>query len=88
MRAYRCDAAPLPAGILEPPAAPAAGRDLSNAAFPYYTFREDVEIAGVPIFMTRMGYTAELGYELWVERERALELWDRLVEALATMTGA
>ncbi len=57
--------------------------DLSNQAFPYYTFREDVEIAGVPVFMTRLGYTAELGYELWVERERALELWDALVEALA-----
>jgi aminomethyltransferase len=56
--------------------------DLSNEVFPYYSFREDVEIAGVPIFMTRMGYTAELGYELWVERERALELWDGLVEAL------
>ena len=55
--------------------------DLSNAAFPYYTFREDVEIAGIPIFMTRLGYTAELGYELWVDRDRALELWDALVEA-------
>lgn len=55
--------------------------DLSAATFPYYTFREDVEIAGVPIFMTRLGYTAELGYELWVERERALELWDALVAA-------
>ena len=58
------------------------GADLSNEVFPYYSFREDVEIAGVPIFMTRMGYTAELGYELWVERERALELWDALVDAL------
>jgi aminomethyltransferase len=55
--------------------------DLSNATFPYYTFREDVEIAGVPVFMTRLGYTAELGYELWVERERAFDLWDALVEA-------
>jgi glycine cleavage system T protein (aminomethyltransferase) len=55
--------------------------DLSAAAFPYYTFREDVEIAGIPVFMTRLGYTAELGYELWVDRERALELWDALVEA-------
>ncbi len=55
--------------------------DLSNAAFPYYTFREDVEIAGVPVFMTRLGYTAELGFELWVEADRALELWDALVEA-------
>jgi glycine cleavage system T protein len=58
--------------------------DLSNAAFPYYTFREDVEIAGVPVFMTRLGYTAELGYELWVERDRALDLWDALVGALTS----
>lgn len=57
------------------------GSDLSNAAFPYYTFREDVEIAGIPVFMTRLGYTAELGYELWVGRDRASDLWDALVEA-------
>ena len=54
--------------------------DLSNAAFPYYTFRENIEIAGIPVFMTRLGYTAELGYELWVDRDRALDLWDALVE--------
>ena len=30
-----------------------------------------MEIAGVPVFMTRLGYTAELGYELWVDRDRA-----------------
>jgi aminomethyltransferase len=58
-----------------------ASQDLSNEAFPYYTFREDVEIAGIPVFMTRLGYTAELGYELWVDRDRALELWDALLEA-------
>lgn len=56
-------------------------RDLSNAAFPYYTFADDVPIAGIPVFMTRLGYTAELGYELWVERERAVELWDALMVA-------
>ena len=32
--------------------------------------------------MTRLGYTAELGYELWVDESRALELWDALLEAL------
>jgi len=58
-----------------------ANQDLSNASFPYYTFRDDVEIAGIPIFMTRLGYTAELGYELWVDLDRALELWDVLVDA-------
>jgi len=60
---------------------PLANRDLSNAAFPYYTLLEGVEIGGVPVFMTRLGYTAELGYELWVEAARALELWDVLIEA-------
>jgi aminomethyltransferase len=58
-----------------------ANQDLSTEAFPYYTFREDVEVAGIPVFMTRLGYTAELGYELWVDRDRALELWDALLEA-------
>jgi aminomethyltransferase len=56
--------------------------DLSNEAFPYYRFREDVTIAGIPVFMTRLGYTAELGYELWVDEARAFELWDALIEAL------
>jgi glycine cleavage system aminomethyltransferase T len=55
--------------------------DISGAAFPYYTFREDVRVADVPVFMTRLGYTAELGYELWVAQDRCLELWDALLAA-------
>ena len=55
--------------------------EISNEAFPYYRFREDIEIAGIPVFMTRLGYTAELGYELWVDEARALELWDALIGA-------
>jgi glycine cleavage system T protein len=75
---HLCLQGPLSRRLLQP----LASQDLSNASFPYYTFREDVEIAGIPVFMTRLGYTAELGYELWVERDRALDLWDALVEAL------
>jgi aminomethyltransferase len=74
---HLCLQGPLSRQMLQP----LANQDLSNDSFRYYRFREDVEIAGVPIFMTRLGYTAELGYELWVDRERALELWDELVEA-------
>jgi aminomethyltransferase len=74
---HLCLQGPLSREMLQP----LANQDLSNEAFPYYHFREDVEIAGIPIFMTRLGYTAELGYELWVERPRALELWDALVAA-------
>ena len=57
--------------------------DLSRDVFPYYTFKEQITIAGIPLFMTRLGYTAELGYELWVTADRASDLWDRLQEALA-----
>jgi aminomethyltransferase len=55
--------------------------DIAGSTFPYYTFRDDVEVAGIPVFMTRLGYTAELGFELWVERARCLELWDALIDA-------
>ncbi len=75
---HLCLQGPLSRAMLQP----LASKDISNAAFPYYTFREDIAIAGIPVFMTRLGYTAELGYELWVERDRALELWDALVDAL------
>jgi aminomethyltransferase len=56
--------------------------DVSNAAFPYYTFKESVTVAGVDdVFITRMGYTAELGYELFVPTERALDVYDKLAAA-------
>src|SRR5437667_4728756 len=74
---HLCLQGPLSRQMLQP----LANQDLSNPAFPYYRFREDVEMAGMPTSTTRLGYTAELGYELWVERDRALELWDALVEA-------
>jgi aminomethyltransferase len=56
--------------------------DVSNEAFPYYTFKESVTVAGVEdVFITRMGYTAELGYEFFVPVERALDLYDALMDA-------
>ena len=74
---HLCVQGPASRKILQP----LCDQDLSNGAFPYYTFRDDVKVAGMPVFMTRLGYTAELGYELWVPRDRALELFDTLVEA-------
>ena len=38
-------------------------------------------VAGVPCFLARMGFTGELGWELWGPIDRALELWDALVAA-------
>jgi aminomethyltransferase len=37
-------------------------------------------IAGVPVEISRTGYTGDLGYEIWVDAERALDVWDALIE--------
>lgn len=56
--------------------------DVSSQAFPYYTFKDSITVAGVEdVFVTRMGFTAELGYELFVPVERALDVYDALMEA-------
>ena len=39
------------------------------------------KIAGVPVDISRTGYTGDLGYEIWIPWERALEVWDALMEA-------
>ncbi|MFN8060534.1 MAG: aminomethyltransferase family protein [Vicinamibacterales bacterium] len=37
-------------------------------------------IAGVPVDISRTGYTGDLGYELWIPKDGALRVWDRLVD--------
>ena len=36
---------------------------------------------GLEVWISRTGYTGDLGYEVWVERAGALRLWDALVAA-------
>ena len=36
-------------------------------------------IADVPVHISRTGYTGDLGYEIWMPAERALEVWDALM---------
>jgi aminomethyltransferase len=54
--------------------------DLSNEAFPYYTFETGVSLSGIPAHINRMGFTAELGYEVMVDASHAEHLWDLLTE--------
>jgi aminomethyltransferase len=37
-------------------------------------------IAGVPVEISRTGYTGDLGYEIWVAAEKALTVWDELID--------
>src|SRR5262245_4080546 len=36
-------------------------------------------IAGVPVEISRTGYTGDLGYEIWMAWDRAIEVWDALM---------
>ena len=38
-------------------------------------------IAGVPVDISRTGYTGDLGYEIWMPAPRAVEVWDTLMAA-------
>ncbi|MEX2177512.1 MAG: aminomethyltransferase family protein [Gemmatimonadaceae bacterium] len=38
-------------------------------------------LRGVPVTISRTGYTGDLGYEIWVAREQAVPLWDALMDA-------
>ena len=37
-------------------------------------------VGRVPVLVSRTGYTGDLGYEIWVDRHAALEVWDALTE--------
>jgi aminomethyltransferase len=36
-------------------------------------------IAGVPVEISRTGYTGDLGYEIWMPWDRAVDVWDALM---------
>jgi aminomethyltransferase len=37
-------------------------------------------IAGVPVDISRTGYTGDLGYEIWIPWERAVSVWDEIMD--------
>ena len=38
-------------------------------------------LAGLPVWISRTGYTGDLGYEIWTENAHALGVWDALIDA-------
>jgi 4-methylaminobutanoate oxidase (formaldehyde-forming) len=54
--------------------------DVSDEAFPYLTAR-DVTIGSARVLAQRVSYVGELGWELYVEPEWAVQVWDRLSDA-------
>lgn len=46
----------------------------------YYSFTENVPIAGVNCLVSRTGYTGEDGFELYCSKEEATGLWETILE--------
>src|SRR5207249_9709863 len=53
------------------------GADIENLKYFRVT---KASIAGVPVDIYRTGYTGDLGYEIWIDAEQALKVWDVLVD--------
>jgi aminomethyltransferase len=64
---------PTSAGVLR------AAADADIESLRYFQVRSG-HIAGVPVDISRTGYTGDLGYEIWMPADRALDVWDRLVD--------
>jgi aminomethyltransferase len=39
------------------------------------------KLGGVPVTISRTGYTGDLGYEIWLDKKHALAVWDALIDA-------
>jgi aminomethyltransferase len=65
---------PLSRAVLE------ASAQTSLADLPWYG-RRTLRVGAIDLDVSRTGYTGDLGYELWVERDLAAALWDALFEA-------
>lgn len=50
------------------------------AALKYFRLTQTT-IRGIPVTVSRTGYTGDLGYELWVAADHAVSLWDALFAA-------
>ncbi|RKU15352.1 glycine cleavage system aminomethyltransferase GcvT, partial [Candidatus Poribacteria bacterium] len=59
-------------------------RDVSEISF--FRFAVD-EVAGIPTTISRTGYTGEIGFELYVDANRAEDLWNVLYPAVIEAEG-
>ena len=54
------------------------GNDVSNETFPYMT-AQAIMVNNVDVWAQRVSYAGELGWELYVDPEQAVSIWDTLM---------
>ena len=69
---------------LQGPNAPKIIKELGGeeavTKFGFIKFR-NVELSGMPVLLSRTGYTGEIGFEIYGDNKYAVELWNKLLEA-------
>lgn len=55
--------------------------DLPLGAIKFYHFTDKAKVAGVPVIVSRTGYTGEDGFEIYINAKEAPEVWEKLLEA-------
>jgi aminomethyltransferase len=65
---------------LQGPLSRAVLQQLGNVDLKYFRLAPTT-LGGIPVTVSRTGYTGDLGFEIWVHREHAIGLWDALMSA-------
>jgi len=55
--------------------------DIALDSVKFFMFADGVNVAGVPALLSRTGYTGEDGFEIYVQADSALKVWDAIMEA-------
>ncbi len=63
--------------IFTPPTQPS----ISELQWFRFTICRLEELNGIPLIVSRTGYTGELGYEIWCHPSEATKVWDKVIEA-------
>ena len=62
--------------IFTPPTQPS----ISELQWFRFTICRLEKLNGIPLIVSRTGYTGELGFEIWCHPKNAPELWDKVME--------
>jgi aminomethyltransferase len=54
--------------------------DVSLGGLKYFRLTA-AKLRGIPVTISRTGYTGDLGFEIWLDAKRALTVWDALIQA-------
>ncbi len=55
--------------------------DFNLAEIKFFFFEEEINVAGVKCIVSRSGYTGEDGFELYMNKDFVVSLWEKIIDA-------